>query len=91
MGWWPAKAVTFVDNHDTGANAFPSCARPCRACALPQHRACLDDDAGRRGCLGRPPAGPSHALSCFSFLRRAGPSRGLLARTRAVRVVGLLV
>nr|AAA32928.1 alpha-amylase 2 [Hordeum vulgare] len=20
MGWWPAKAVTFIDNHDTGSN-----------------------------------------------------------------------
>ena len=28
MGWWPAKAVTFIDNHDTGSTQamwpFPS-------------------------------------------------------------------
>jgi alpha-amylase len=25
MGWWPSKAVTFLDNHDTGAALHQSC------------------------------------------------------------------
>ena len=34
LGWWPSKAVTFVDNHDTGWAAtlrtadIPACCRP---------------------------------------------------------------
>jgi hypothetical protein len=27
LGWWPKRAVTFLDNHDTGAH--PRCAAPC--------------------------------------------------------------
>ena len=23
MGWWPSKATTFIDNHDTGASHAP--------------------------------------------------------------------
>ena len=28
LGWWPSKATTFIDNHDTGPPAFlqPVCA-----------------------------------------------------------------
>jgi hypothetical protein len=26
MGWWPSKAVTFIDNHDTGVAAGRSTA-----------------------------------------------------------------
>jgi hypothetical protein len=23
LGWWPSKATTFIDNHDTGARCGP--------------------------------------------------------------------
>lgn len=28
IGWWPARAVTFIDNHDTGTRVFHMFARP---------------------------------------------------------------
>lgn len=36
LGWWPSKAVTFIDNHDTGTLCWHSIVCQTLFCAAPQ-------------------------------------------------------
>jgi len=46
MGWWPSRAVTFIDNHDTGAVfSFPQ--PPSRHLTRPEYYSrCLSNGVG---------------------------------------------
>ena len=34
LGWWPSRAVTFIENHDTGSTQVPVLSRYVNQCVM---------------------------------------------------------
>ena len=77
MGWWPSKATTFIDNHDTGAPRH--CTLECQQTPRASQASCsLDAPSLKAPCAWCVPASISSAtcMRAWDLRRHAGSKLG---------------